>query len=77
MDTNMMICAGSAILLLAAIILMVMKPKNDTDGTKLARNKKIAYALLAVGVVGCGAGAYLMYGKGGLASSGSPQYYYF
>ncbi len=78
MDNNMIICIASAVALVAAIALMVIKPKNDTDGVKLARNKKIAYALIAVGLVGCGAGAYLMMNKqGGLASAGSPKYYYF
>ena len=78
MDTNMMICIASAVALLAAVLLMVIKPKNDTDGAKASRNKKIAYGLLAVGLVGCGAGAYLMYGKKGESSApSSTSYYYF
>ena len=78
LDTNMMICGASAILLIIAIALMVIKPKNDTDGSKAKRNKKIAYGLLAVGLVGCGAGAYLMYGgKAASSAPGSTTYYYF
>lgn len=66
MDTNMMILIGGIVLVAIAAGLKMYKPKKadgkTVDDEKAKKFSKIAYALLAAGLVAAGFGGYKKYG---------------